>query len=101
MFHADCIDFCSQLLGFRLIVEEQQYKLELVVDRDCFLELSRQMYEMRTVTTGGVLKRYLKQLEQEPEDLIGRNETKTEDEVNEGHLLFNWKSEDRKYKLLD
>ena len=41
------------------LVEEQQYKLKLVVDRDCFLELSRQMYEMRTVATGGVLKRYL------------------------------------------
>ena len=73
---------------------------DLVADREWFLELTRQMYKMRTVATGGVLKQYLRQLEQEPEDLIGRNETKTEDEVNEGHLLFNWNSEDKKYKLL-
>ena len=74
---------------------------DLVADREWFLELTRQMYKMRTVATGGVLKQYLKQLEQEPEDLIGRDETKTEDEISEGHLIFKWKSEDRKYKLLD
>ena len=74
---------------------------DLVADREWFLELTRQMYKMRTVATGGVLKQYLKQLEQEPEDLIGRNETKTEGEISEGHLIFKWKSEDRKYKLLD
>ena len=74
---------------------------DLVADREWFLELTRQMYKMRTVATGGVLKQYLKQLEQEPEDLIGRNKIKTEDEVNEDHLLFNWNSEDGKYKLLD
>ena len=74
---------------------------DLVADREWFLELTRQMYKMRTVATGGVLKQYLKQLEQEPEDLIGRDETKTENEISEGHLIFKWKSEDRKYKLLD
>ena len=87
-----------------LIPEILKYSVkesDLVADREWFLELTRQMYKMRTVATGGVLKQYLKQLEQEPEDLIGRDETKTEDEINEGHLLFNWKSEDKKYKLMD
>ncbi len=74
---------------------------DLVADREWFLELTRQMYKMRTVASGGVLKKYLRELEKEPEDLIGRNETKTEDEISEGHLIFKWKSEDRKYKLLD
>ncbi len=87
-----------------LIPEILKYSVkesDLVADREWFLELTRQMYKMRTVATGGVLKQYLKQLEEEPEDLIGRDEIKTEDEINEGHLLFNWKSEDRKYKLID
>ena len=87
-----------------LIPEILKYSVkesDLVADRGWFLELTRQMYKMRTVATGGVLKQYLKQLEQEPEDLIGKDETKTEDEINEGHLLFNWKSEDKKYKLMD
>ena len=87
-----------------LIPEILKYSVkesDLVADREWFLELTRQMYKMRTVATGGVLKQYLKQLEEEPEDLIGKDETKTEDEINEGNLLFNWKSEDRKYKLID
>ena len=74
---------------------------DLVADREWFLELTRQMYKMRTVASGGVLKKYLRELEKEPEDLIGRNETKTKDEISEGHLIFKWKSKDRKYKLLD
>ena len=87
-----------------LIPEILKYSVkesDLVADREWFLELTRQMYKMRTVATGGVLKQYLKQLEQEPEDLIGRDETKTEDEINEGHLFFNWKSENKRYKLID
>ena len=52
------------------------------------MELTRQMHKMRTVATDGVLKEYLKQLEQEPGDLIGRDETKTQDEIDEGHLFF-------------
>ncbi len=74
---------------------------DLVANREWFLELTRQMYKMRTIATGGVLKQYLKQLEEEPENLIGRKETKTKNEISEGHLIFKWKSEDRKYKLLD
>ena len=74
---------------------------DLVADREWFLELTRQMYKMRTVATGGVLKQYLKQLEQEPEDLIGRNETKIEDEISEGHLLFSWGCKDKRYRLVD
>lgn len=74
---------------------------DLVGDKDWFLELTRQMHNMRTIATGGVLKEYLKQLEQDPEDLIGKDETKTEDEVDEGHLMFGWKYKEKKYKLFD
>jgi hypothetical protein len=65
------------------------------------LELTQQMHKMRTVATGGVLKEYLKTLEEDPEDLIGKDETKTEEEVDEGHLKFGWKYRDKKYKLVD
>ena len=74
---------------------------DLVADRDWFIELTKQMHKMRTVATGGVLKKYLKQLEEEPEDLIGRDENKTEDEIDEGHLLFGWESKVKKYKMVD
>ena len=74
---------------------------DLVADCEWFIELTRQMHKMRTVATGGVLKKYLKQLEEEPEDLIGRDENKTEEEIDEGHLLFGWESKVKKYKMID
>ena len=74
---------------------------DLVADKDWFIELTKQMHKMRTVATGGVLKEYLKQLEQEPEDLIGKDETKAEDEVDEGHLYFGWRYREKKYRLKD
>ena len=46
------------------------------------------MVKIRTVATGGVLKKYLKQLEEEPEDLIGRDENRTEEGIDKEHLLF-------------
>ena len=74
---------------------------DLVADREWFLELTRQMHKMRTIATGGVLKKYLKELEQEPEDLIGQDENETKSEVEEGHLYFNWKYREKRYKLKD
>ena len=72
---------------------------DLVANREWFLELTRQMHRMRTIATGGVLKDYLKKLEEEPEDLIGKDKLKTEDEIDEGHLYFEWKYKKKKYKL--
>lgn len=73
---------------------------DLVADKEWFLELTRQMHKARAVAVGGVLKDYLKELEHEPEDLIGKdddNETKPDDE----HLLFGWQRKDKKYKLIE
>ena len=74
---------------------------DLVMDREWFLELTDQMYKVRTVATGGVLKKYLRQLEEEPEDLIGRDESKIEGEVSEGSLYFSWKGNIKRYKFLE
>lgn len=70
---------------------------DLVADREWFLELTRQLHKTRAIGTGGVLKQYLRELEQEPEDLIGQEET---GEVDEGHLYFGWKRDVKKYKLI-
>ena len=72
---------------------------DLVANRDWFLELTRQMHRVRTIATGGVLKDYLKQLEEEPEDLIGKDRLKTENEIDEDHLYFEWKRQKKKYRL--
>lgn len=72
---------------------------DLVSDRQWFLELTRQMHKMKCVTTGGVLKEYLKELESEPEDLIG--ESDVPEGEDEGKLYFGWKRQERKYRMVD
>ena len=71
---------------------------DLVADREWFLELTRQMHKMRAVATGGVLKQYLKELEEEPEDLVGEaDEPEVQDEAS---LYFGWKRSQKKYRML-
>lgn len=71
---------------------------DLVENREWFLELTRQLYKTRAVSTGGVLKEYFKVLENEPEDLIGEGD---EDVPDEGHLYFGWKDREKKYRLVE
>lgn len=72
---------------------------DLVADREWFLELTRQMHKTRAIATGGVLKEYLRELEEEPEDLIGKDEEA--DLVEEALLYFAWKRWDKKYRMVD
>ena len=72
---------------------------DLVGDREWFIELTKQMHKMRCVVTGGVLKGYLKDLENEPMDLIGDSETSIEQKQEE--LLFGWQKSEKKYKRLN
>jgi plasmid rolling circle replication initiator protein Rep len=73
---------------------------DMTADREWLLELTRQMQKLRAIATGGVLKEYLKTLEDEPEDLI-HVEGEDTTEVDEGHLFFGWKRSDKRYKLVD
>lgn len=69
---------------------------DLVADREWLLELTRQMHKMRAIATGGVLKEYLRELEQEPEDLIGKDE---EAEVlDQASLYFGWRRREKRYR---
>lgn len=71
---------------------------DLVADRQWFLELTRQMHKMRAIATGGVLKEYLKELEQEPEDLIGESDSPEAQE--DSSLYFGWKRSDKRYRMV-
>jgi plasmid rolling circle replication initiator protein Rep len=73
---------------------------DLTADREWFLELTRQMHKTRAIATGGILKDYFSELEQEPEDLIGKDDD-GEELVDEGHLYFGWKRREKKYKLVE
>jgi plasmid rolling circle replication initiator protein Rep len=64
--------------------------------RDWFLELTTQLHKTRAIAVGGVLRDYFKDLEKEPDDLIGED---NKGEVDEGHLYFGWRSREKKYRL--
>jgi plasmid rolling circle replication initiator protein Rep len=81
------------------ILKYQVKESDLGADREWFLQLTEQLHKTRAVAVGGVLRKYLKELEQEPEDLIGEDDDL--EKVDEGLLYFGWKKQQRKYRLID
>lgn len=77
------------------ILKYQVKESDLIAHREWFLELTRQVHNTRAVAIGGVLRKYMRQLEEEPRDLIGKDEET--DEVDEGSLYFRWKRQLKKY----
>jgi plasmid rolling circle replication initiator protein Rep len=69
---------------------------DMVASREWLLELTRQMFKMRCIATGGVLKDYLKALEEEPADLIGSEESSVDDY---GQVYFGWQRPEKKYRM--
>jgi plasmid rolling circle replication initiator protein Rep len=79
------------------ILKYQVKESDLVANCEWFLELTKQLHKTRAVAVGGVLRGYMKELECEPDDLIGNT---NEGEVDEGHLYFGWKRKQKKYRLI-
>jgi plasmid rolling circle replication initiator protein Rep len=73
---------------------------DMVADRLWFLELTRQMFRVRSIATGGVLKQYLKELEEDPEDLIGEGDLDP-DREKDLELFFGWRRNEKRYRLVD
>lgn len=89
----------DSLIG--LLAEVIKYSVkesDLTADREWFLELTRQLHRTKAIAVGGILREYLRELEQEPEDLIGKD---GENDLDEGHLYFTWRKKQKKYKLVD
>ena len=99
--HALRLDY-NPVLDCRAVKQGQQpvqLVPELVADREWFLELTRQMHKMKCITTGGVLKEYLKELEAEPEDLIG--ESDLPEGEDEAKLYFGWRRSEKRYRMVN
>jgi plasmid rolling circle replication initiator protein Rep len=89
----------DSLIG--LLAEVIKYSVkesDLISDQEWFLELTRQLHRTKAIAVGGVLRDYLRELEEEPEDLIGQA---AEADVDEGHLYFGWRQRQKKYKLIE
>lgn len=72
---------------------------DMVADREWFLELTQQLHNMRAISTGGVLKEYLRELESDSIESVEIDDDKVGGEY--GQLLFGWRSNDNKYKIID
>lgn len=89
----------SPLLLVPEIVKYCTKSSDKVRDKEWFFELTRQLQNKRTISTGGILRDFLKDLENEPEDLIGHDDTNVEEEINEGHIYFTWRQKDKMYRM--
>jgi Replication protein len=84
-----------------LIPEILKYQIkvsDLVADREWFLELTRQLHKTRAIAVGGILRHYMRELEEKNQDLIGESEEMNE--VDRESLLFKWGSKQKKYNLI-
>jgi len=69
-------------------------------DKDWLVDFTCQVKGTRTVATGGILKEYLKELENEPEDLIHIDENgETEDNGNSPSVVFEWNKPIKQYLM--
>lgn len=72
----------------------------LVSDKDWLVELTTQLHKTRAVATGGLLKTYMKELEEEPEDLIHVDEDGvSESDEQSPRVTFGWREKAKRYRL--
>lgn len=81
------------------VIKYQVKESDLIADRDWFIELTKQLHKTRAISSGGILKEYLRELENEPEDLIGEDGDDEGDTL--GHLYFAWMQHFSQYKQVD
>ncbi len=71
-----------------------------VTDQDWLLQLTKQLHKTRAIATGGVLKDYLKVLEDEPVDLIHADENgKVEADTESPRVGFQWNRKKKCYHM--
>ena len=71
---------------------------DMIQDREWFLEMNRQVFKMRFVSTGGILKDLFKDEATEKELLLLNEEENEEEKDLNNNLFFNWYKTDKKYK---
>lgn len=80
------------------ILKYQVKESDLVADKEWFLELTRQMHQTRAIAVGGLLRYYMRELEEENQDLIGKSEEI--DEVDKPTLCVRWERKSQGFKIM-
>ena len=70
---------------------------DMIKNKEWFHELNRQVFKMRFVSTGGVMKDLFKEETTEEDLLLLSDDEKNTDE-DLGNIYFNWYKKDEKYK---
>jgi hypothetical protein len=73
-------------------------KPEDMMDRDWLLELTRQVFKLRFIASGGVLKDILREAEETERDLL-RADDGEDSEGGEPTLFFDWRRDIKRYTL--
>jgi plasmid rolling circle replication initiator protein Rep len=81
------------------ILKYQCKESDLIADCAWFLEYVKQVHGTRAVGVGGVLRDYFRELEEEPEDLIGHDDEATE-EAEGPSLYFRWNRKIKRYVMV-
>jgi plasmid rolling circle replication initiator protein Rep len=98
--------------SFRSVLETVKYSVKsadilrletdithTISNQDWLVTLTEQLYKMRLLSTGGVFKQYLRELELENDDLIHINEDliDTEEGQKAASLIFTWSEQVKRY----
>jgi plasmid rolling circle replication initiator protein Rep len=72
-------------------------------EREWFLEYTRQMHHVRSISFGGVFKEYFKKMKKDVDDqeMIQGDSMPDDDTPDEGHLYFGWRYREKKYRMID
>jgi hypothetical protein len=71
-----------------------------ISDQDWLIELTTQLHKTRAIATGGILKDYLKVLDDEPEDLIHVDEHgETQADEESPRVTFGWRETAKRYAM--
>ncbi len=75
-------------------------KARRIPNHEWLSQMTTQLYKTRAIATGGVFKTYLKELEQEPEDLVHADENGLiEPDEKSPRLAFVWKEGSKRYVM--
>jgi plasmid rolling circle replication initiator protein Rep len=75
---------------------------DIEADKKWLVDLTSQLYKTKSIATGGLLKQYLKELEDEPEDLIHSDELNMDEFSSKAtSLMFQWFEGSKLYRHID
>jgi plasmid rolling circle replication initiator protein Rep len=82
----------------RAVYETLKYSVtpEDMMDRDWLLELTKQVFRLRFIASGGVLKNVLRETEETEQDLLLADED-GDGEASDPQLFFDWRREIKRY----